>query len=116
MLPLEWGPVLPPELAPPFDVVLCSDLLYDPACWDALLASLAALSSGPETAILLAHRCRNTLEMGFFAALAASGLAYERLDDPPRDVLQTGREGGGAAQPPFFSDIALYKLVRTRQE
>lgn len=56
-----------------FDVVICSDLLYDPVGWKPLLASLRQLvaraKDGGESTVYLAHRTRNAQEHGFFAML-----------------------------------------------
>ncbi|CAM9697567.1 unnamed protein product, partial [Ectocarpus fasciculatus] len=68
-----------------FDIVICSDLLYDPAGWEPLLESLRQLSrlrgaaagggSSPTPPLLapavvyLAHRTRNPQETEFFDAL-----------------------------------------------
>ncbi|CAM9538681.1 unnamed protein product, partial [Phaeothamnion confervicola] len=42
---LDWSADVPADLLDPaFDLVLCSDLLYDPAGWVALQATLAALT------------------------------------------------------------------------
>lgn len=50
------------------DVVLCSDLLYDPAGWGALVTSLRELAARGAV-IYLAFRLRNPLELGFFELL-----------------------------------------------
>ncbi|CAN0458753.1 unnamed protein product, partial [Ectocarpus sp. 12 AP-2014] len=77
-----------------FDVVICSDLLYDPAGWEPLLESLRQLLAAPgerqrqparrrgaagagssptppsaPAVVYLAHRTRNPQESEFFDAL-----------------------------------------------
>lgn len=67
-----------------FDVVICSDLLYDPVGWEPLLASLRQLVAGGARGggrgagattpkVYLAHRTRNAQERGFFAMLREGG-------------------------------------------
>ena len=45
------------------DVVIASDVLFDPADWDALIHSLIALAA---PRVILAHRLRNKQEQQFF--------------------------------------------------
>lgn len=52
-----------------FDIILCSDLFYDPADWEALRESLYQLWALNGTIVYLAHRTRNIQEQEFFALL-----------------------------------------------
>lgn len=63
----EWG-TSPDFLGDErFDIILCSDLLYDPAHWSALRSSLSMLAS-EGSAVYFAHRTRNVQEEMFFDA------------------------------------------------
>lgn len=78
-VPLEWGQQpLPAALQPPFDVVLCSDLVYCKASVQQLLSSLRDIS-GPDTVIYasLEYRERAGLEQ-LWQQLPRFGL-YEQL-------------------------------------
>lgn len=99
-----------------FDVVICSDLLYDPVGWEPLLSSLRQLAAsakgvgGAEPAVYLAHRTRNAQEHGFFAMLregrgdadgnegwswSCRGLSGGGGEQQPQSQQQQQREEGG---------------------
>lgn len=117
----NWGSPIQthPHLARgDFDVIICSDLLYDPAGWEPLLESLRLLTAtttgrrqhqrheaGGQTStssavVYLAQRTRNVQEREFFAKLLeteGSG-ADKRADAGGRDssssiTTQEGFEG-----------------------
>ncbi len=104
-----------------FDVVICSDLLYDPTGWEPILASLrqltarregsgqrggwearpslppsalaAAASAAPPAAVVfLAHRTRNAQEREFFSLLLPGGGGG--ADGGGRTGGGSGAEGG----------------------
>lgn len=54
---LTWGEPLPGDLQPPYDVILCSDLVYSPASVQPLLSTLSALM-GPDSTVLYACEFR----------------------------------------------------------
>ena len=59
-VPLNWGDPVDVALAPPFDIVLASDVLYQHEWVDPLLQTLKSLS-GPSTQIFLANEHRSKL-------------------------------------------------------
>ncbi len=71
-LPLKWGSSVA-HLAPPFDLVLASDVAYDAACVPALIATFAALC-GPATRGLLAFETRPPVTDMAVALLSEHGL------------------------------------------
>ncbi|CAK4393092.1 unnamed protein product [Aphanomyces euteiches] len=66
---LWWGTSVE-MLEPPFDVVLMSDVVYDPTGYEPLVQSLKDLST-PSTTILMGHRSRHPQEKEFFNLLQA---------------------------------------------
>jgi predicted nicotinamide N-methyase len=54
---LEWGEPLPGSLQPPFELVLCGDIVYTPASVRPLLATLQQLT-GPGSLVLLSCEFR----------------------------------------------------------
>lgn len=125
----KWGSTEVAEsLSGKFDVILCSDLLFDPACWPGLLSSLSTFG-GPRTIVYLAHRLRNPLELGFFERLEggceAGGVAgggYRCTPVPPEDEAPDGHraspgQGGGGCiwRRSMFPDVSLYKLTRVEE-
>lgn len=93
-----------------FDVIVCSDLIFDPAEWANLRRSLCLL--GSKTGVIyLAHRTRNVQEKHFFDTLnsdthdCSGGARSENLDRrfryqqlfPPSVVWVTGGNGDGSS-------------------
>jgi len=54
---LTWGEQLPGCLQPPYDVILCSDLVYSSASVQPLLSTLSTLM-GPDSTVLYACEFR----------------------------------------------------------
>ncbi|ETW05757.1 hypothetical protein H310_03444 [Aphanomyces invadans] len=65
--PLWWGTSIE-HLSAPYDVVLMSDVVYDPFGYEPLIASLRDLTT-PSTTILMGHRSRHPQEKQFFDSL-----------------------------------------------
>ena len=51
------------------EVIVLSDVVYDPEGYEPLVTSLVALAAASTTRILMAHRSRNPMEHQFFARL-----------------------------------------------
>ncbi|KDO30248.1 hypothetical protein SPRG_19800 [Saprolegnia parasitica CBS 223.65] len=68
--PLCWG-TSSSHLSPPFEVVVMSDVVYDPAGYAPLVQTLLDVTT-PSTTILMAHRSRHPQEQDFFQLLRAS--------------------------------------------
>ncbi|RQM20314.1 hypothetical protein B5M09_006708 [Aphanomyces astaci] len=66
--PLWWGTSIEHLFNAPYDVVLLSDVVYDPFGYKPLVASLRDLTS-PDTTILMGHRSRHPQEKQFFDSL-----------------------------------------------
>lgn len=80
------------------DVVIASDVLFDPADWDALIQSLIALAA---PRVILAHRLRNKQEQQFFTN---SRLLAHFTCDKMQYVH------------PQFKDVELYTLTQRAAE
>jgi predicted nicotinamide N-methyase len=60
-----WGTVPDDALGAPFDVIVMSDVVYDPVLYQPLVDSMVALSH-PQTLVLMSHRQRNPDNAIFF--------------------------------------------------
>ncbi|ETW04743.1 hypothetical protein H310_03891 [Aphanomyces invadans] len=85
-LPLMWGPDVTSAIPRPFDVILCSDLIYgDTDLADLLLATIRALSHA-STLVVFAHEARYAGNQGryFLDMIAATHtvdvISYDVLD------------------------------------
>lgn len=78
---LPWGTDVS-RLRPPFDLILCSDVLYQAEALQPLLSTLRALSDGA-TRVLLSNEHRPALPFPR-AAFEAAGLAVEEV--PPGEL------------------------------
>ncbi|CAM9436392.1 unnamed protein product [Discosporangium mesarthrocarpum] len=84
----------PCGLGAPFDVILCSDVLFDPAEWDALERSFDLLGAATGAPIYLAHRMRNLQEGAFIETLEAKSYHCNRFGQSWR-VEDQGSAGAG---------------------
>ncbi|KAF1775385.1 S-adenosyl-L-methionine-dependent methyltransferase [Phytophthora cactorum] len=66
-----WGDP-PRDLPMQPDVIVLSDVVYDPEGYAPLVSSLEALATSAETLVLMAHRSRNPMEHQFFELLSQS--------------------------------------------
>ncbi|KAG2782001.1 hypothetical protein PC129_g5390 [Phytophthora cactorum] len=66
-----WGDP-PHDLPMQPDVIVLSDVVYDPEGYAPLVSSLGALAISAETLVLMAHRSRNPMEHQFFELLSQS--------------------------------------------
>lgn len=98
------------------DVVVLSDVVYDPEGYAPLVASLEALATTPETVVLMAHRSRNPKEHQFFEMLGRS-FSFS-LVDWQRD-LNTAEEGesakgdaNAAGVDAALQDVKIFRIIR----
>lgn len=73
-----WGSSTATLPEPHPDVLVLSDVVYDPEGYAPLVTSLNALAR-PDTVVLMAHRSRNPMEHQFFDLLSRT-FAYELVD------------------------------------
>lgn len=102
-----------------FDVIICSDLIFDPAEWEALRESLSQLGGKNNFVVYLAHRTRNVQEREFFSTL--EGFRCRKLEGRGGGQAEAcrGYEGllrldGVLWRPGCFPDVALYELSPAR--
>lgn len=96
-----------------FDVIIASDLLFDPACWSSLKESFSMLIGGSSSVIYLAHRMRNVQECEFFSSL--EGFQCRRLSfrgDRGQDSAEdfNGCWDRTRLKTGYFPDVALYEV------
>lgn len=81
-LALEWGQPLPAALQPPYDLVLCSDLVYSPASVQPLLSTISAVA-GPDSLVLYACEFREGAGLELFHQLLPQHHLKEQLVGRP---------------------------------
>jgi predicted nicotinamide N-methyase len=81
---LFWGAELPPEAAAPFDIVLCSELIYDANGHLPLIECLLAVTQ-PGTVILFSYKYRGLGETAFATMLHAD--TNYRVKKIPKGML-----------------------------
>jgi predicted nicotinamide N-methyase len=118
----SWGDPVDPlrTFCDGFDVVVASDVVYDPGGYAPLVASLALLLAAPGTVAILAHRHRHPENQRFFDLLGACpGMVVDRIDrgdvasvdgtDAGATVDGPG-PGQGQGQAAVLRDVELYSL------
>lgn len=91
---LEWGQPLPDSCAPPYDILLCSDLVYRTASVQPLLRTITALS-GPDSLVLYACEFREGAGLENFHQLLPRYGLDPQLVSSRRWLLLTGLVFGG---------------------
>eukprot|EP00611_Tribonema_gayanum_P012148 TRINITY_DN2274_c0_g1_i4.p1 TRINITY_DN2274_c0_g1~~TRINITY_DN2274_c0_g1_i4.p1 ORF type:complete len:450 (+),score=85.43 TRINITY_DN2274_c0_g1_i4:41-1351(+) len=86
--PYKWGDPMA-QFSLPFDIVLASDVLFDPAEWTALVDSFTASGAAM---VLLAHRTRNAQERLFFDEWLRGAFTWRRLDSGASTAGSGGME------------------------
>ncbi|KAF1332829.1 putative n2,n2-dimethylguanosine trna methyltransferase, partial [Globisporangium splendens] len=102
-----WGTSTSDLPEPHPDVLVLSDVVYDPEGYVPLVTSLDALAT-PATVILMAHRSRNPMEHQFFELLATK-FSSERIDwaSGMETPLTTATTSQGVLQ-----DVKIFRLQR----
>jgi len=101
-VPLDWGKDLPDSLGA-VDVVIASDVVYDPAGYMPLAHTLAQLLRSTDASVcILAHRSRHPEERSFFNALPELGLDMEELQTEGRPLASSSAQ---------LSDVKIFKIV-----
>jgi predicted nicotinamide N-methyase len=111
--PLEWGNLMHMSaLVFPFDMVVASDVAYDPRCFEALVETLVHCCS-PDTRVLIGHKHRyfpethefyNQEGVNFFDRLRAAGFEIT--------IVQTTNVNGVKRKSADLGDI---EVIEARQ-
>lgn len=108
------------NLPPSPDVIVLSDVVYDPEGYEPLVSSLEALAT-PATTVLMAHRSRNPMEHHFFERLAQS-FTCELTDWASEEAAATQASMSAAVKADECSesssshalrDVKIFKISRT---
>lgn len=112
-----WGSETSNLPTPHPEVLVLSDVVYDPEGYVPLVTSLDALATD-RTVVLMAHRSRNPMEHQFFELLGAK-FAYELVDWASdfvaADKLQQEVEAtasGGQSQRAALQDVKIFRMRR----
>ncbi|RLN83026.1 hypothetical protein BBJ28_00020731, partial [Nothophytophthora sp. Chile5] len=109
-----WGEA-PANLPAHADVLVLSDVVYDPEGYAPLVASLEALATSPETLILMAHRSRNPMEPQFFALLARN-FSCEQIDWLPTKksdrVAREAADSSASSGERALEDVKIFTIRR----
>lgn len=90
------------------EVIVLSDVVYDPDGYVPLVTSLDALAR-PETTILMAHRSRNPMEHQFFALLGEK-FHYELIDWASE--VKGEADSTSSANNSVLQDVKIFRLQR----
>lgn len=102
-----WGTEPDATLGAPFDVIVMSDVVYDPCLYQPLVDSMVALSH-PKTLVLMAHRERNPDNAIFFAKCRE----HFKVIEVAHGQVGKGRYGG-APEPTPSAGAGETKPTRT---
>ncbi|KAL4172565.1 hypothetical protein KRP22_007729 [Phytophthora ramorum] len=110
--PHLWGEP-PRDLPPQPDVLVLSDVVYDPEGYAPLVASLKALAATPETLVLMAHRSRNPMEHQFFDLLSQS-FSCEQIDwlFTEKAAPKAPPAGGPPSAEQALQDVTIFVIRR----
>ncbi|KAG6599559.1 putative N2,N2-dimethylguanosine tRNA methyltransferase [Phytophthora cinnamomi] len=106
-----WGEP-PRDLPSQLDVLVLSDVVYDPVGYAPLVSSLEALST-TETLVLMAHRSRNPMEHQFFELLARS-FSCEQIDwlSTEKTAPKASPAGGPPTAEQALQDVKIFEIRR----
>lgn len=90
--PLVWGEPLPQEVHPPYDLILCSDVVYNKDMVHQLLHTLKTLS-GPDTVMYISSEFRENAGLEQFLELMRD--QYQLYAQLVRGGLRVGLGGLG---------------------
>jgi len=109
----QWGVCIPRMEAASFDVILASDVVYDPVGYEPLVRTLTDLltaATGENNSVcILAHRHRHPEDKHFFRLLQeVPGAIVERIDFNISNMQE------GSTDPPPSEELHDVKLFKIR--
>ncbi|KUF81854.1 lysine methyltransferase METTL21D protein [Phytophthora nicotianae] len=107
-----WGDP-PRDLPLQPDVIVLSDVVYDPEGYAPLVSSLEALATAPQTLVLMAHRSRNPMEHQFFELLSQS-FSCEQIDwlSTEKIAPKASAAGGPPSTEQALQDVKIFEIRR----
>ncbi|RLN45913.1 hypothetical protein BBJ29_009455 [Phytophthora kernoviae] len=107
-----WGEP-PRDLPSHADVLVLSDVVYDPEGYVPLVKSLEALATSPETLVLMAHRSRNPMEYQFFELLSRA-FSCEQIDwlSTEKSAPKAGTDAGPPHAKQALHDVKIFVIRR----
>nr|CAI72313.1 hypothetical protein, conserved [Phytophthora infestans] len=107
-----WGDP-PRDLPLQPDVIVLSDVVYDPEGYAPLVTSLEALATSSETRILMAHRSRNPMEHQFFELLSQS-FSCQHIDwlSTEKTAPKATAFGGPPSTEAALQDVKIFEIRR----
>ncbi|KAG2521520.1 hypothetical protein JM16_003543 [Phytophthora kernoviae] len=107
-----WGEP-PRDLPSHADVLVLSDVVYDPEGYVPLVKSLEALATSPETLVLMAHRSRNPMEYQFFELLSRA-FSCEQIDwlSTEKSAPKAGTDAGPPHAKQALHDVKFFVIRR----
>ncbi|POM70174.1 Hypothetical protein PHPALM_13431, partial [Phytophthora palmivora] len=107
-----WGEP-PHDLPVQPDVLVLSDVVYDPEGYAPLVSSLEALAASPETLVLMAHRSRNPMEHQFFELLSQT-FSCEQIDwlSTEKSAPKLSVAGGPPSAEQALQDVKFFVIRR----
>ncbi|KAG7399143.1 hypothetical protein PHYBOEH_009603 [Phytophthora boehmeriae] len=107
-----WGEP-PRDLPSHADVLVLSDVVYDPEGYVPLVTSLEALATSAETLVLMAHRSRNPMEHQFFELLSRS-FSCKQIDwlSTEKAAPKTETDAGTSHTKQALEDVKIFVIRR----
>ncbi|KAG7386819.1 hypothetical protein PHYPSEUDO_015216 [Phytophthora pseudosyringae] len=107
-----WGEP-PRDLPLQPDVLVLSDVVYDPEGYAPLVSSLEALATSPEILVFMAHRSRNPMEHQFFDLLSQS-FSCEQIDwlSTEKIAPKMPAAGGPPSAEQALQDVEIFVIRR----
>ncbi|CAH0478072.1 unnamed protein product [Peronospora belbahrii] len=107
-----WGKP-PRDLPTQPDMLVLSDVVYDPEGYAPLVASMSALAISPDTLVLMAHRSRNPIEHQFFELLSQSFTCKE-IDwlSTEKSTSEAAPAGGLSSGENALQDVKIFEIRR----
>ncbi|KAL3662059.1 hypothetical protein V7S43_012864 [Phytophthora oleae] len=111
-----WGEPLR-DLPSQADVLVLSDVVYDPEGYAPLVSSLEALATSPDTLVLMAHRSRNPMEHQFFDLLSQC-FSCKQIDwlSTEKSAPKASPAGGPPSAEQALQDVKIFVIRRLARQ
>eukprot|EP00644_Phytophthora_capsici_P012014 jgi/Phyca11/533289/estExt2_fgenesh1_pg.C_PHYCAscaffold_120077 len=111
-----WGEP-PHDLPSQPDMLVLSDVVYDPEGYAPLVSSLKMLATSPDTLVLMAHRSRNPMEHQFFELLSQY-FSCEQIDwlSTEKSAPKASPAGGPPSAEQALQDVKIFVIRRLARQ